>query len=349
MTIDQAAFFADQQRPTPLPSLEDAIMAEVRRDQWGRPLILQRDGVTRLPYNRASSYGDNIEDKDNIARWQQQQVVRGVAMQPWLLDAVPDDAKGNPWAELDRRDKKALTRIAEQAMDAAGSNLKSALGTDIHAATEYVDLGDSLEGKFDHMPNWRREVLVERANAYYRFKENLGIRWTSVEEFGVQDDVQVAGTSDRIGYVPWRPGAQSVGDVKTSSSMDFAGVGFSVQLSVYAHSDVYDIATEQRTPRENMDYERAWIIHVDRNLHGPVTLAEVDIEWGWRHAMLARQIIVARREGKKRVREMGENEIRIIMAVERADITAVYHELGSRWPSKMLEALASKRWAELAS
>lgn len=267
-------------------------------------------------------------------------------MHPELLLRVPDVAKGDPWAELDPNTKKGLTRIADQAQEYAGSSLKATLGTQIHAATEYVDLGDTLDGKFDDLPKERAKLLRERANAYYRKIQDYGLKWDSVETFGVQDELQVAGTWDRRGYVPWWPQhRQTIGDVKTSSSLDFAGVGFSVQLATYAHMDEYVIDTAERIPHEDMNEQWALIVHVDRNEGGPVTLATVDITWGWSKARLAREILVARREGKGRVAELDEREAVLLTATSRDDL----RELGgaiARWP-QWLKDKANERWAAL--
>jgi hypothetical protein len=341
-------FFTDQAAPRPdYISREDEEEAKVPRDRWDRPMIAQPDG-SKLPYNRASSFGGQIEDKSSISKWQLQQAVRGLAMHPELLNAVPDEAKGDPWAELDRRTKAALTRIADQAQEAAGSNLKSALGTDIHYATEIVDLGGSLERDLQGFEPGRRALLIERGNAYYRVTQDWGLRHDSVEQFIVNDEVQAAGTYDRRSFVPWWPEhRQTTVDVKTSSSLDFAGVGFSVQLSVYAHGVLYDPATEARAPHEDMNLRKALIIHVDRKQDGPVTLAEVDIEWGYRHARLAREIIVARREGRRgKVAELDEREVALLTAASQADLAEMADEIRA-WP-KHLREKANERWKQFA-
>jgi hypothetical protein len=345
-----ADFFAQAQaqQPVKFATKEDEEEDKVPRDRWQRPLIRQADGKM-LPYSRASSFASPLEDKSNIAKWQAQQTVRGIAMQPDLLNAVPAEASGDPWAELSKSTKRALTTIAERAQDIAGSNLKSALGTQIHAATEFVDLGDSLEDKFGDVEPWRRELLIERANAYHRAVQDWGLKWDSVETFIVQDDVKAAGTYDRRGFVPWWPKhRQVIGDVKTSSSLDFAGVTFAVQLSVYAHGEVYDIAHETRTPHEDMDHEHALIIHVDRAKGGPVTLAKVDIAFGWSKALLARQILDARSEGRQgKVTELDEREVAIMTASSRSDLLGLADE-SKTWP-KWLRDLANERWKELGA
>jgi hypothetical protein len=329
--------------PTPL---EEQVEETVRRDQWGRPKILQADGITRIGYNRASSFGGQIDDKTNVEKWAKRQVVRGLAMDPTLLGRVPRRLLFDPWLDQNQDEKKILDSLVEQAQDIAGSNLKSALGTEIHLATELVDKGDSLEDALRDVPEGRRKLLIERGNAYHKATREYGFRHDLIEQFGVQDEVKVAGTIDRLSYVPfWPAHPRCVVDVKTSSSLDFAGITFAVQLATYAHMDDYDPVTETRSPREGVDPDRALIIHVDRNYGGHVTFAEVNIERGWAHAHLARQIIDARRVGKQWVNEISETEMAVYGAASRAELLDVVGD-GRGW-TKELKELARKRWTEL--
>lgn len=334
-------------QPSLPPTLEEIAEEKIKRDQWGRPLIVQPDG-SRLPYNRASSYGDQIEDKRNVEEWTRRQVVRGLKMRPELLNAVPDGPYlENPWADPEQRDKKALSRISDQAQEVAGSSLKSALGTQIHAATEYIDRGDNLETNLADLDPARRKWVIERANAYYRVVREFGFQYTAIEEFGVQDELQVAGTYDRRGWVPWWPEHKNtILDVKTSSSLDFAGIGFAVQFATYARMMAYDLDTAERTPHDDMNLKKALIIHVGREMGSHVTIAEVDIEFGWRHARLAREILVARREAKKGIREISEAEAAIYACSTRADLKELLGD-GSGW-AQSLRNLAVARWGALA-
>lgn len=337
---------------------EEEVEAEVERDKNGRPMILQEDG-TKLPYSRASSYGGQLDDKTNVNNWAKRQIVRGVAIAlrggkaPAFLDAVPERLF-DPWEDQDgeKGDKKLLDSLAERAQDMAGSNLKSQLGTDIHYATELIDLGESLDfGLRDFEPK-RRQVLMERADAYYKKIQEYRIRWDSVETFGVQDDLQVAGTWDRRGSVPWWPQhKQVIGDVKTSSTMDFAGITYAVQLATYAHMKAYDIATAERTPHEDMNEKWALIVHVERFMGGAVELYPVNIDWGWRHAELARSVILARREGSRKgadavISKLDDREAMILSAASHAELEEMRPEIMTM--PKWLRKIAERRWEELS-
>lgn len=339
-----AGFFADQRRPQMPETLEEINEGKVPRDQYDRPLIRQANGDLE-PYNRASSYGGQIENKDAVEEWTRRQVVRGIALQPDLLKAVPAGALADLWKDLEKSEKKALSRVSDRAQEIAGSNLKSELGTQIHAATEFVDRGDDLEWNLREFPPERRALLIERANAYYKTTREFGLVHDSIETFGVQDELMVAGTWDRRSFVPWWPEhRQTIVDVKTSSSLDFAGIGFAVQLATYAHMCAYDVETGTRTPHDDMNERWALIVHVDRNLGGHVEMARVDIARGWEQSRLAREIILARRE-KGLVEPIQEIEAAILTATSKAELEELIGN-GRGWASYLL-TIARQRWEQL--
>lgn len=299
---------------------EEADLTGVPRDWQDRPLIRPIPGEEHLalkkpknpahkgliPYDRSSYFGGNIEDDRNLVRWQKRQVARGTALMYERGKLSPGPAGGlernpalDPALVDDPKEAKAYwDSLAESAENEVGSYDKAALGTAIHSATEAIDRGDDISG-------WP-ELLRDRADAYYRFRRDLGIRPTSIETFGVEDTYHIAGTWDRTG---WWAGKHCIFDVKTSGTMDFAGIGFAVQLAAYAHMKRYDPVTGERVPHEIMDLETGWIIHVDRNLGGPVELFKVDIASGWRFAGLVAEIKKARAVGPKLIHEVTPDDI----------------------------------------
>lgn len=325
-------FFKNEQaRPITKEEVEEA---KVPRDRWDRPLITPPDGGPRIPYARASSFGKVLEDTSNLDRWGKRQMIRGVAIDPSILERVPQGPARQRGGELSRNDKKALDRLVDAADEAVGSQDKAAIGTAIHAATEAVDLGGDLSALTPH--------LRERANAYHAFCREWAIKVASVEVFGVEDVNRVAGTWDRTGTMAWSREALSVLDIKTSSTMDYAGIGFAVQLAEYAHMFAYDPATEERTPHESMDLDVAWIIHVGREEGSPIELFRVDIAMGWRHANLVAAVRAARREGSRAISPVDENEATILTAASVAELHEAFAVQGSSWTARH-RALASER------
>lgn len=312
----------------------------VPRDYLDRPCIRPIPGEEHLaikssrspnrgliPYSRSSSFGAALEDDRNLVLWQKRQVARGMALLYERAKLAPGPGGGlernphiDPGAENDKAGKDYWNSMAERAENEVGSYDKAQLGTAIHAATEEIDRGGSLDG-------WH-PLLVERANAYWSFTRQIGFRPTSIEVFGVEDVHHVAGTWDRTG---WWQGKHKIGDVKTSSSMDFAGIGFAVQLAEYAHMSKYDPETGERTPHEIMDLEEALIIHVDRNQYGPVELYRVDIATGWQFASLVDMVKKARKLGEKTIVEVHEDPV--LQAISRADsideLREVYERFGA--------------------
>ena len=293
--------------------------AGVPRDQWDRPMIAPPPGVEPdnaggkfaglTPYSRASSFGDTIEDETNLVNWQRRQIARGVALMYERGKLGLENLPGNPHIEPDdTRGKKAWNTLAERAENEVGSYAKASIGTAIHAGTERVDRGEPI----DDLP----ELIQDRAIAYWRFCKAEGIHPLTIEQFGVEDVHLVAGTWDRT---MWYAGRHTIGDVKTGSTMKFAGIGYAVQLAEYAHMMAYDPVTHERTPHEGIDLETAWIIHVDREMGGHVALHRVDIAVGWRYAQLVNSVKEARNQGKKAITPMADLDLRALHAATSLD------------------------------
>lgn len=288
--------------------------AGVPRDQWDRPMIVPPPGVEpertsgkfagMTPYARASSFGNTIEDETNLVKWQRRQIARGIALLYERGKLSAESLPQHPMVEPDdRQGKEAWNTLAERAENEVGSHAKASIGTAIHAGTERVDRGEPI----DDLP----DVIQDRALAYWRFCKAEGIHPLTIEQFGVEDVHRVAGTWDRT---MWYAGRHTIGDVKTGTSMDFAGIGYAVQLGEYAHMMAYDPVTHERTPHDGIDIETAWIIHVDREMGGPVSLHRVDISVGWRYAQLVNSVKEARRIGTKSITPMTDLDLRALHA-----------------------------------
>lgn len=358
-----ADFFDAELVPLPT-SLEEQANQEIPRDRYDRPLIwpvgtgpethAKKD---MRPYNRASSYGGQLEDKGALEKWGKRQMLRGAAidvdrwrqemaavnrgeMRPELvrtsiIDRVPEGPARVRGGEPEFRDKKTLNQLVEQADEAVGSQDKAALGTAIHLATELIDQGDDL--------STLSPLLRNRADAYYKATREWGLEYTAIERFGVEDVNEVAGTTDRAGYIPfWGRDKQRILDVKTSGSMDFAGIGFAVQLATYAHMAYYT-PDGRREYHENMDLERAMIIHVSREMGGPVEFFEVNIAAGWQFAHLAKMVLLARRVGGKAINEITELEVEIMSAQSPQELTDLYNQSGNAWGPRERQA-ADQAW-----
>jgi len=230
---------------------------EPRRDRWGRYLVTPPDGGKPVAMTRATTVAGAVDDTAGLQKWMKRQTALGMAMRPDLVAAV---------ATCDPDDKQALGRLAEQAMDAAGSTAAATIGTALHRATELADLGLDVP-----------EMFAERVAEYRATLEAHGvvIDRDLVECVLVLWEHAIAGTADRIVTIDDR---RYVFDLKTGESIH--PHGFAIQLAIYASAqNVYDPQTEMLHPMPEVDQDRAIICHLPAK-GGPCTLHWIDIAAG---------------------------------------------------------------------
>ena len=247
------------------------------RDQWGRPKIKPADGGPPVAYTRVTTLAGTVEDHYNLELWKQRQVTIGLSLRPDLLALA---ASG-------RDDKTRLDQVVAQALDAASTSARANLGTALHALTETVDRGGTLAG----VPT----DLVGDLDAYQSARDAAGLDVVDVEGFVVVDQLQVAGTFDRIYRL--RDGSQVIGDLKTGASIDLAAGAIAIQLACYAHGAYYQAATGERTPLPDVDQIRALIVHAPAG-KATCSLHWIDIHLGWAAADLAAAVREYRRKAK---------------------------------------------------
>lgn len=244
--------------------------AVVERDRWSRPLVTPPGGGKAVPYTRATTFVDCLDDKTNLARWQQRKVALGLAARPDLLLAVAttDDPDG--------AGKGALNRACEDAMEAAQSRAAATTGTALHKFTERMDRGEDV----GHVPLEYRPDL----DAYRDTTSALDM--VAVENFVVLDQYQVGGTFDRLVV---HEGRLKIADIKTGG-IDYGAGKIAMQLAVYAHSAFYDPVTGERTPIAHdgleVDLTEGIVIHLPAGT-GTCTLHRVDLTAGWEQVPLA--------------------------------------------------------------
>jgi hypothetical protein len=249
------------------------------RDRYGRPMIVPADGGKPLPYGRPSSFGKKLEDTYGLEQWQRRMVTVGLARTPSLVAraaTIPGDPKA--WTKAHKAD---LNAIADEALIAAKANQAADIGTSLHRMTELADLGDDIS----HLPEpFAADVAAYRAGMV---AHGFTIDSAHVECRMVCDELRLAGTTDRIPYVP-TIGKHRILDLKTGESIELAALGYAVQLAVYAHSVLYDVATGQRTPID-LDLSTALIVHLPAG-KASFTLYEVDVAAGWEAALVCAEI-----------------------------------------------------------
>ncbi len=242
---------------------------EIPRDWQGRPLVPQPTGGKPLGYTRCTTAVGLTEDTFTLSQWSQRMVALGLARRPDLLAMVS--------ATTD--DLKSLNRLVEEAKTAGGSEARANLGTAIHAFTEMVDNGASLDAvPVAHQP----DVL-----AYLDATDQL--THEHVETFMVHDAYKVGGTPDRLTRLP--DGRLVVFDLKTGGKpgQPLAGMGkIAQQLAFYSRMVLCDIETGERTAVE-LDQAVGIVAHLPAG-SGTCELIEVDLHAGWEGVELCQTI-----------------------------------------------------------
>ena len=235
-------------------------------------------------FTRPSNLPSFLEDRSGLSRWMQGLVAQGLALDDGLYQQARHMSPGG----------SGWTSLAEEAAKAAGSTEARDYGTVLHTATEAIDYG--------HEPTGTDAVKADAA-AYKQACEDLGLEVLAAELFVANEELEVAGTMDRL--VVDAEGIARVLDIKTvKESADaeyaarFSGFGWSMQLSCYAHGSVYcgerGFLTWDEVGLRQPARNRAIVIGIPRGT-GTYFAVDVDLIKGYELAKLACQVREARR------------------------------------------------------
>lgn len=248
--------------------------SDVPRDRWQRPLIVPPGGGKPVGYTRCSTFAGVLDDTYNLQKWKARQVAVGLSKRPDLQLRVvslgPQPDKYTEKVEY-RRWKSSLDEVCDAALEAAGGTTARNLGTALHAFTDRIDQGLDL----GIVP----EAYKPHLAAYEAATRNLTA--VHIERFVVCDELQVAGTADRLLQVDGHD-KLVIGDTK-SGDVEFGLQKIAVQLAVYAHGQLYNHETGARASLGEVDLERAIIIALNASL-GTCELIWIDIAAGWEAA-----------------------------------------------------------------
>jgi len=262
----------------------------IQRDQWGRPKIIRpgdegKDAALPKSYTRASTLGGVLEDQTNLGEWKKRVVAYGMARRRDLQLAA---AAVSSWDGPE--DKKRLAEIAEQAMASAEAGAAATIGTALHALADRLDMGQEIP-----------DVGEDRyaLDAYMQVRSKFTVH--AIEIFTVCDELEVAGTADRVlsplGIMTAPDGTKItpedrlIDDLKTSSTAAYFGIKFAVQLAVYARGTPYSPETGRTEWPDGIAPRTDWglIMHVPSG-GSSAQLHWVDLTLGWELAQLAVQV-----------------------------------------------------------
>jgi len=254
------------------------------RDRWGRPLIVPAGGGPAEPFTRSSSAAKTVEDTFNLEKWARRNVAFGMSRDSSLVARVLAIA-GDP-STWDQADKTAVNEIVEAASAVASAHKGADIGSAVHLMTERLDRGEQFDAG----------SYTATLAAYTATLAAAGLDVQEIECRMVCDALRMAGTADRI--VRCRDGLYRILDIKTGATVDYGALGWAAQLAAYAHSELYDTATDLRLPTPPLDKTVGIICHLPAG-QGQCTLYEIDLVAGFRAAELANEIRAVRTAAKR--------------------------------------------------
>lgn len=218
-------------------------------------------------FTRVTTGAHTLDDTGNLDTWKMSNVVLGLKDKPELLDEL------DLWD--DPQEVRTKTRnIARRASEIAGANEASELGTAIHAWTEAVER-DGLA--LEDVPTRFRPYVT----AYMDELARCGITTVPgmVERIVYHSASGWVGTLDRMYQLA--DGSRVIGDVKTSKSLKYGYLGFSVQLATYANADyMLSLDGTKWEPMPAVSNAFAVIAHVPSNQPGTCKMVTIDLTAG---------------------------------------------------------------------
>lgn len=242
--------------------------SSIPRGRGSKPKIIPPGGGDHVLYHRPSTIAKALDDTGNLLAWYGRQAIKGVVNIPEYYDSAkadPSDAN--------------LKIIQPQAHKAAGSEDAADTGTLVHTLTERVDQGAEPSG--------------EHADLLFRYRDlTADLEVLESELFVVQDELQAAGSMDRLVRTP--DGRVYVADVKTGAhAATYGANSAATQVAIYANSRRYDPNTGERQElHPNIDLTRGILIHLP--LTGEPALYWLDLVNGWNAAVLAGRVRACR-------------------------------------------------------
>jgi len=255
---------------------------KVRRDRYGRYLVLHPEGTKPEGYTRMTTVAKTLDDMSSLVDWARRMGALGTAMRPDLVKLLN---------ATDPDDRQALNKLAEQAAETAGSVGRRELGTMVHSMFER-----SLDAGYTVPPAHAADIAaIHAAIAAHGYEIVTGMS----ERIVVLDDQRIAGMPDCfLRHVD--TGTLHVGDLKTGS-VKYGTLGWAVQLAGYSMADAFytqgpadDGSQDTREPMPVVARDTAVIIHCEPG-SGSCDLYALDIAKGAEALQLALDVRTMRK------------------------------------------------------
>lgn len=251
----------------------------VRRDRWGRYMVLPPGASKPVGYPRATSVAKALDDTSSLMTWNARMTALGLAARADLYGLL---------TAADPDDRKTIDGICKRASEAGGATVRRDLGTAIHGM---------LEQSFTKPGYVPPAQYAADIAAVHQALADAGARVLPeyVERMVVWDEHQIAGTFDGVLEIN---GELFLFDNKTGSlnSLKFGNLAWAIQGAIYAHADALytqgvatDGSQDVREPMPAVSRERAVIVHIEPG-SAHCTLHWIDLKVGVDALQVALQV-----------------------------------------------------------
>lgn len=221
--------------------------ADIERDVWGRPLVTNPSTGRREALTRISTVASALDDAWDLVPWKVSHAARGLVEHPDLYEQL-----------VAAPNAKTRDAVIEEALDAAGANVKRDWGSAVHEVVHAIN-----EKRDVDVPDF----LVVDVAAY---REAVAVfEFVQCEAFGVVHSLGIAGSWDAKVRCP--DGKVRVADLKTGRYKVSAA---RIQLAAYA------LAEDYPDPATTVPVEQDYGIVINLPGDGKCTLYRADLGRG---------------------------------------------------------------------
>ena len=245
-------------------SLADLGAPEAETDPLVRNGRYQIEYQGEKSWQRQTNFCPILENQFSLIEWKQRKVLQGA---PVVIDRLADAT-----------DYKAEMALVEEALEAAGANIKRNYGSDVHDACENVEAG------IYEPEDLADPLMIPDVRAYLNAIHAFDIETLEMEQVVVMPALGTAGRFDRIVR---HLGVNKILDLKTGT---LHPLQIAVQLAGYAHAEViYNPDDKSFRPMPAVSQTEALVAHIPMH-EGRCDIYSVNIELGWEYALLTKRV-----------------------------------------------------------
>jgi hypothetical protein len=257
-----------------------------RNPKNDNPLIVPRGGTEEVEYTRASGLASFlVKNVHHLKQWEMRYLAQALGRNPdlaaWAATQFYSTGPFTGTQPISARQAaaKQLDEIIAMALERQGIHEAANTGSVVHAATEpgapVVPLPD---------------LIAKSVANYHRIC--AGLERVASEVFVVCDEARAAGTFDSGYLSPEFPGQVIVGDTKNGKQVHIGE--FEIQMAIYARGEIY-LPGEGRLTHEEffglpMNLDTGYLVHVPLLDSPKPRIIKLDLQRGWRRALLCAQI-----------------------------------------------------------